>query len=447
MLETLIPVESELRSDEGAWYIRRVLPFRTEDDRIDGVVATFTDVTTRKRAEDDLRQLNASLGRRVEERAGYLSLILEVAVIANQTDDVDRALAAAVETICDHTGWLFCRVFLAVEEGAALHFRQQLRRADVPVDEAPREPPRRRAPPPRSLVGQVAASAEPRWSGRLADTSLGRGSGTPPRVAAAYAFPVLVRDGVVGVLEFFAEAGEEPENELLQVMASVGTQLGRVLERRRALHDLAEAVWSEQRRAGQELHDSVGQQLVGLAMMARALEGSLEADDHPAAGPAAELVAEAQDAHRRVRTLSKGLYPAVIEEGGEDLPSALDDLCGVMRERFDVDCEIDLPADLPRVAATVASQLFHIVREAVVNAANHGEPDSIVVRLRRFEHGLRLEVEDDGRGLESAPESLDGMGLRIMRYRAGALGGTLELVPAGERGAVLRVDVPLEGGR
>jgi two-component system, chemotaxis family, CheB/CheR fusion protein len=55
VLETLVPIEAEVPGDDEAWYLRRVLPYRTQDDRIDGVVVTFTDVATAKHAEQVLR--------------------------------------------------------------------------------------------------------------------------------------------------------------------------------------------------------------------------------------------------------------------------------------------------------------------------------------------------------------------------------------------------------
>src|SRR3569832_1704692 len=51
--------ESEVRTDKGAWFLRRVLPYRTEEDRIDGVVVTFVDITELRHASDDLRRLAA----------------------------------------------------------------------------------------------------------------------------------------------------------------------------------------------------------------------------------------------------------------------------------------------------------------------------------------------------------------------------------------------------
>jgi signal transduction histidine kinase len=67
-LKTLKTHEFEVRSESGAWYFARMLPYRTIEGEIDGLVFTFVDITGRKQAEDALRDLNARLEQRVGER-------------------------------------------------------------------------------------------------------------------------------------------------------------------------------------------------------------------------------------------------------------------------------------------------------------------------------------------------------------------------------------------
>ena len=67
VLESLVPVEAEIRSTSGRFYIRRILPYRTTDNRIDGVVVTFFDISERKRAEDNVQASQARLQATVEQ--------------------------------------------------------------------------------------------------------------------------------------------------------------------------------------------------------------------------------------------------------------------------------------------------------------------------------------------------------------------------------------------
>jgi PAS domain S-box-containing protein len=63
VLDDLAPIEREIRSRKGGWYLVRIRPYRTVDDKIDGVVATFIDVTERRQMEDALRQSQERLAQ------------------------------------------------------------------------------------------------------------------------------------------------------------------------------------------------------------------------------------------------------------------------------------------------------------------------------------------------------------------------------------------------
>ena len=88
--------------------------------------------------------------------------------------------------------------------------------------------------------------------------------------------------------------------------------------------------------------------------------------------------------------------------------------------------------------------LCRIAQEALHNAAKHGQADHAVVRLYGSAVELILEVADDGKGLEEAPDP-GGLGLESMRHRARLLGGEVQLSPDPEKGARLHCHVPLGG--
>src|SRR5262249_1987022 len=80
VLQGLTPIEREVADVSGQSFLRRILPYRTEDDRIDGVVITFTDVTRLRQQESVLRSLNERLQTHVDQRSRELRQLIENAL-------------------------------------------------------------------------------------------------------------------------------------------------------------------------------------------------------------------------------------------------------------------------------------------------------------------------------------------------------------------------------
>ncbi|MCI0661412.1 MAG: PAS domain-containing protein, partial [Acidobacteria bacterium] len=89
VLEKLQTIEREVRTNQDRWYLMRLLPYRTTEDRIDGIVITFLDLTVRKNYEEELRQARDELEVRVRERTGEL----ESAILALRAEIEERSAA------------------------------------------------------------------------------------------------------------------------------------------------------------------------------------------------------------------------------------------------------------------------------------------------------------------------------------------------------------------
>jgi diguanylate cyclase (GGDEF)-like protein len=187
-----------------------------------------------------------------------LGLMQDIAVAANEAPDVEGAMKTCLDRICAHTGWPVGHVFL-LDEGPAgnivpsgiWHLEEGNERAwetFCQVTEATR------IGPGVGLPGRVVASGRPEWVTDLAvEPSFLNGElAAELGVRATFAFPVLIGHEVVAVLEFFSDHPAEPDGELLDVMRHVGTQLGRVVERKRS----ADAIRAEE-IAHRALHDSL----------------------------------------------------------------------------------------------------------------------------------------------------------------------------------------------
>ncbi|MBE7182980.1 MAG: GGDEF domain-containing protein [Methylobacterium mesophilicum] len=181
--------------------------------------------------------------RELYEKSRALELLEAIARTANEGQRVEKALRFAVEAICRHLGWQFGHVFLAPETACPEGEAKQLRGAGIwHAEDEKRIAPflaaslKKTIPLGKGLPGAVMASGQAQWMVDVVeDASFLRKE--PARLAglcSAFAFPVLVQSETVAVFEFYSRDRLEPDEALLALMAQIGTQLGRVIERRSA---------------------------------------------------------------------------------------------------------------------------------------------------------------------------------------------------------------------
>lgn len=211
-----------------------------------------------------------------------------------------------------------------------------------------------------------------------------------------------------------------------------------ITERRRLEREVIAVAEREQTRIGQELHDGLGQQLTAIAFLAEVLAMKLDADGHDRAPDAARIERLASAAVSEARLLARGLAPVELDAGG--LMHALEQLADTARTVFGLDARFVCDAPVPVRDTHVAINLYRIAQEAVTNAAKHGGGRAVRLELAHEAGGVRLVISDDGGGF--AADAGAGMGLRTMRYRAGLLGGTLDIHQTPGAGTRVAVRVP-----
>jgi PAS domain S-box-containing protein len=213
-----------------------------------------------------------------------------------------------------------------------------------------------------------------------------------------------------------------------------------VAERTRLEREVIESCAREQRRIAYDLHDGVGQQLVGIALSAKLLEERLRPRQFDEAEKASAIVKLANEAARQTRLTARTLEGA---DGVGDLKTALDALAINMSQNCRVKRMVKADAASLPISAPVAAQLYRIAQEAVHNAIEHGAASEILIQLT-FDNGeMILTVQDNGQGFEAKTNG-HGMGLRIMRYRAQCIGGSCHVHTAYNKGTVVHCRVPLE---
>jgi signal transduction histidine kinase len=242
-----------------------------------------------------------------------------------------------------------------------------------------------------------------------------------------------------------------------------------VTEERRAQAQVVQqqrslAALQERERLARELHDSTGQVLGyvglqlevicdrirgGLAALSDGEREQVSASLAEAENRAARLGSIVEEAHADVREhiMDLRLAPSEQRPFFATLGHYLDGYC----QNYGIQAGLSVGPgiDESRLDASTQTELFRIIQEALSNARRHAAATSVQVTFETGNGGLRMLVEDNGRGFDPAlaAKSDDGhFGLRTMRERAEQVGGTLDVRSAPGAGTCVVADLPLQRG-
>jgi signal transduction histidine kinase len=192
-----------------------------------------------------------------------------------------------------------------------------------------------------------------------------------------------------------------------------------------------------------ELHDEFGQVLTAIGAMLRRAEKKGLPPDSPFREELQEARGVAQATLEKIRSLSQVLHPTILDDGG--LEKAIDWYLPTFEKQTGIAVKYEKSGVAPAIPDRIAINVYRVLQEALNNAARHSHSQTVWVRVRFGPDRFHLEVEDRGAGLpaEGDPSMRRGTGLVAMRERASLLGGTIEFLKAGEKGTLVRLDVPL----
>jgi signal transduction histidine kinase len=197
---------------------------------------------------------------------------------------------------------------------------------------------------------------------------------------------------------------------------------------------LVRAQETERRRLERDLHDGVQQELVILIAKARLARNQLDRDPALAAETLTELQGSAQHALSDLRSLARGIHPAVLSSRG--LVEAIDAMAA--RMPVGVRVEADPEVREVRFSPEIEGAAYFVVAEGLANVLKHSGASEATVTITTDESWLRVAVADDGSGYDAG--AVRESGLRGLRDRVEALGGRIEidsLQPGTRLGAAL----------
>jgi signal transduction histidine kinase len=391
-----------------------------------------------------------------------------VAVAANEAATVEEALRSCIDEVCRATHWPVGHVYLPDASGVLVstlmwHLEDPGRFATFRrVTEA------MVLRPGEGLPGEVLVSKRPKWSPDVTVPGVNfprAAAASELEVRAAFAFPVLVQNEVVAVLEFFRPEPTEPDEGMLEVMAIIGRQVGRVAERQRASEALERAN-AELRVADQVKSDFVSMashelrtpltSILGFSSTLR--EYWAETTDEDKLEYLAVIDRQARRLSRLVNDL---LAMSRIESGKLDVRHAVVDVVEVARTTVaslgETATEVGITSPSPHVDVYAdPDHVEQIVLNYVGNALKYGDPP-VTVDITLHNRVVELRVCDAGPGVDEGFRSHlfekfaqastgstrrasgTGLGLSIVRGLARANGGEAWYEPRPGGGAVFGV--------
>jgi len=519
VLRALTPREKEVQTDDGRWWLRRTLLYRTLDSHIDGVVITFIDIDERKQAADAVDQarlysegivetvrdplvvLDGALRVRSCNKAFYkmfqvsagetigrllydlgnrhwdlppLRRLLEE-MLPQKKQVVDFRITHNFEIIGERTMLLNARLLQRQGDGAnqillAIEDITERNRMKVELEQlvSDRTAALGQSQEQLAVILNTAAdaiitinkqgiiqsinAATERMFGYCAAEMIGQN--------VKMLMPSPNKEEHDGYLARYMQTGEKriigigrevegrrrdgstfPVDLVVSEVAHLGLFTGilrDISQRQRLEREVVEIATLEQQRVGQYLHDDCGQELTALGLLADSLVEAL-AEHAPADVEIARKIGQGlMRVLRLVHNMARGLARAEVDPAG--LPAALSELTARLSETSSVRCVFHGDDTVKIEDSLRATHLFHIAQEACTNALKHSEARNVEVRLQSADHTYTLEIQDDGTGISQ--EDPEGLGLRIMRNRAGVIGATLTIELVEPQGTVVRCTLP-----
>jgi len=191
-------------------------------------------------------------------------------------------------------------------------------------------------------------------------------------------------------------------------------------EMEQAILDISER---ERRSIGHDLHDDLCQRLAAIKLRCEMMAHLLQQKQAVPPENVNAVAAQVGDAATLCRNIARGLSPVDLE--GDGLMHALMELVQIAKTLYKVIYYFECPEPVLMGDNTTATHLYRIAQELVNNATRHAKPTRVLVRLTKEGHFVRLEVSNDGDVFNEPLFIHQGMGLRIIRYRANAIGANV----------------------
>ena len=422
VLDKLQAIEREVETKTGRYYMMRILPYRTIDDRIDGVTLTFHDITDARRAEMRARE--------GDERLRFLvDSALDYAILTMNNDGRINSWNSGAERIFGY------RADEIIGKEAALLFTPDDIQQGIPQREL-------------EIARFTGRVDDERWHIRKDGTRV-YCSGVMTRIGKGSnaGFARIARDltSQRQADDTLRASHKELELRVGEQTAALDSEVARRSESQNhvmgLLHKVVTAQEDERTRIARDLHDQLGQQLTALRL---ALERYREAQ-HPD-GQAEDLekaLSLARSIDSEVDFLAWELRPAALDDLG--LMAALPRFIREWSAHYGIRANFQSTGETPaRLSPEAETTFYRVAQEALNNVVKHAHATRVDIVLEGQGGGITLIIEDDGVGFEpAAVDRAMGIGLVGMRERAALIGATLQVESATGKGTTVYLRCPV----
>jgi two-component system CheB/CheR fusion protein len=416
-------LETEIELGKGHHYSLRIQPYLTTENDAEGVVIFLIDIDQIKRAEEVMNQLNHTL----EIRARQQEAVSKLSRQALEGRSLKMLLEDVVRLVPQLLGVKHTLVLEAVPEKKTFILRHDAGWKDGYVGRA-EYPVERDTPAGLALLSLAPVIVEDiRTDTRFRDPPLRREHGIVSGIRVVIPGQPLPY-GILGACSTKPTRFSGEDVNFLQALANI---VATSIEHRKLEKDLLAASSAEQRRIGHDLHDGLGQQLAGIKFVAE-LAARKMPPNVAIKKEMKQITKAIHEAILQTRLLARGLSPVDVESGG--LMAAFKELAENTERLFHIACQFECPQSILIHDNTVATQLYRVAQEAILNAVKHGHATRVKVSLAKSGALTTLTILDNGRGISAEAQVHQGMGLRIMHYRARTIGAKLTVKPAPKKG-------------
>jgi two-component system CheB/CheR fusion protein len=422
VLEKLQTIERQVQTTDGRVFLMRILPYRTMDDRIDGVSLTFHDVTDWRHAEMRVRASEERLRVLIDSAIDY--------AIFTITDD------GRVESWNSGAERMFgYRADEVIGQNASILFTPEDQSSDVPHREL-------------ATARATGRANDERWhlrkdGSRLYCSGIVRRLSDPlsPGFVKIARDLTMQREAELDLERAHNELEERISERTAELQAEVTRHTGAQQHVLRLLHRLVTAQEDERSRIARDLHDQLGQQLTALRL---ALERHRESRHAGQADDELErALALARQIDAQVDFLAWELRPAVLDDLG--LAAALPRYLAEWSAHYGLTANFQTTGSVPaRLPAAAETSFYRVAQEALTNVVKHAHATRVDVVLEGQRDSVTLVIEDDGIGFDAtaADKSATGIGLLGMHERASSIGGTLQVESTPGRGTTIYLRYP-----